>query len=52
VKGGTTDAAGRVIVGSVERDGQRIYVVVMHSDDLLADCTTLVDWAWAAFDWD
>ena len=44
------DAAGRVIVASAERDGQRIFVVVMHSDDLLADCTALFDWAWAAFD--
>jgi D-alanyl-D-alanine carboxypeptidase (penicillin-binding protein 5/6) len=52
VKTGTTDAAGRVIVASVERDGQRIFVVVMHSDDLLADCTALLDWAWSAFDWD
>jgi D-alanyl-D-alanine carboxypeptidase len=52
VKTGTTDQAGRVIVGSVERNGQRVYCVLMHSDDLLADCTALVDWAWSAFRWD
>jgi D-alanyl-D-alanine carboxypeptidase len=52
IKTGTTDQAGRVIVGSVERDGQRVYVVAMHSDDLLADCAALFDWAWTAFRWD
>lgn len=52
VKTGTTDQAGRVIVASVERDGHRLFAVVMHSDDLLADCTALFDWAWSAFRWD
>src|SRR5215216_2944610 len=52
VKTGTTDQAGRVIVGSAARAGHRLYVVVMHSDDLLADCTALLDWAWSTFAWD
>jgi D-alanyl-D-alanine carboxypeptidase len=51
VKTGTTDAAGKVIVGSAVRDGHRLYVVVMHSDDLLADSTALFDWAWQEFAW-
>lgn len=51
VKTGTTDAAGRAIVGSATRGGHRLYVVVMHSDDLLADCTALFDWAFGAFAW-
>jgi hypothetical protein len=51
VKTGSTDAAGRVIVGSAVHAGHRIYVVVMHSDDLLADSTALFDWVWQSFDW-
>jgi D-alanyl-D-alanine carboxypeptidase len=51
VKTGSTDAAGRVIVGSAVHDGHRVYVVVMHSDDLLADCTVLFDWVWQSFSW-
>jgi hypothetical protein len=26
-------------------------VVVIHSDDLLADCSALFDWAWRSFEW-
>jgi hypothetical protein len=29
-----------------------VYVVVMHSDDLLADCRALFDWTWRSFGWD
>lgn len=52
IKTGTTDQAGRTMVGSVTRDEHRLYVVVMHSDDLLADCSALFDWAWSSFSWD
>jgi D-alanyl-D-alanine carboxypeptidase len=51
VKTGSTDAAGKAIVGSAVHKGHRIYVVAMHSDDLLGDCTALFDWAWQSFDW-
>jgi D-alanyl-D-alanine carboxypeptidase len=51
VKTGSTDAAGKVIVGSAVRNGQRVYVVVMHSADLLGDCTALFDWTWQEFAW-
>ena len=51
VKTGSTDAAGRVIVGSAVHNGHRVYVVVMHSDDTLADATALFDWAWQEFAW-
>ncbi len=52
VKTGTTDRAGHVIVASAVRAEHRLYVVVMHSDDLLGDCTALFDWAWSSFGWD
>jgi serine-type D-Ala-D-Ala carboxypeptidase (penicillin-binding protein 5/6) len=51
VKTGTTDAAGHAIVGSAVHNGHRVYVVVMHSEDLLADCSALFDWTWQAFAW-
>jgi D-alanyl-D-alanine carboxypeptidase/D-alanyl-D-alanine carboxypeptidase (penicillin-binding protein 5/6) len=51
VKTGSTDAAGKAIVGSAVHAGHRVFVVVMHSDDLLADSTALFDWVWHAFAW-
>lgn len=51
VKTGSTDAAGKAIVGSAVRQGHRVYVVVMHSDDLLGDSTALFDWVWQSFAW-
>jgi D-alanyl-D-alanine carboxypeptidase len=51
VKTGTTDAAGKAIVGSAVRDGHRVYVVTLHSQDLLADSTALFDWVWQSFTW-
>jgi D-alanyl-D-alanine carboxypeptidase len=51
VKTGSTDAAGKAIVGSAVKSGHRVYVVVLHSDDLLADSTALFDWVWQAFTW-
>ncbi len=51
VKTGSTDAAGKVLVGSATHDGHRVYVVVMHSDNTLADATALFDWTWQEFAW-
>ncbi|GAC1327770.1 MAG: hypothetical protein NVSMB2_27120 [Chloroflexota bacterium] len=51
VKTGTTDAAGKALVGSATRNDHRVYAVVLHSEDTLADTTALLDWAWASFTW-
>jgi D-alanyl-D-alanine carboxypeptidase len=51
VKTGSTDAAGKAIVGSATRNGHRVFVVLMHSDDLLTDSSALFDWAWQSFAW-
>lgn len=51
VKTGTTDAAGKALVGSATRGGHRVYAVVLHSDDTMADSAALLDWAWASFTW-
>jgi D-alanyl-D-alanine carboxypeptidase len=51
VKTGTTDDAGKVLVGSATRNGHRVYAVVMHSDDIAADTSALLNWAWKEFTW-
>ena len=51
VKTGSTDAAGKVLVGSAVHNGHRVYAVVMHSDDELADTSALFDWTWQEFAW-
>ncbi len=51
VKTGSTDQAGLVVVASAIRDERRVYVVIIHSDDLLADASALFDWAWSSFAW-
>src|SRR3569833_1883927 len=41
VKTGSTDNAGKTMVASVTKNNHRVYVAVMHSQDLLADCSAL-----------
>ena len=33
------------------RNGHRVYAVVMHSDDIEADPTALLNWAWRELSW-
>jgi D-alanyl-D-alanine carboxypeptidase len=51
VKTGTTDDAGKVLVGSATRNGHRVYAVVMHSTNIQSDTSALLDWAWHEFSW-
>ena len=51
VKIGFTDAAQKTIVASAVHDGHRVYVSLMHSQDLVGDSTALFDWVWANFAW-
>jgi D-alanyl-D-alanine carboxypeptidase len=51
VKTGTTDLAGKVLVGSATRGGHRVFAVVMHSDDIGADTGAFLDWAFQSFTW-
>jgi D-alanyl-D-alanine carboxypeptidase len=51
VKIGFTDAAQKTIVASATRDGHRVYVSLMHSQDLVGDSTELFNWVWANFAW-
>ncbi|HLZ27067.1 MAG TPA: serine hydrolase [Chloroflexota bacterium] len=51
VKIGFTDAAQKTIVASAVHDGHRVYVSLMHSEDLVGDSSALFDWVWASFTW-
>jgi D-alanyl-D-alanine carboxypeptidase len=51
VKIGFTDNAQKTIVASATRDGHRVYVSLMHSQDLVGDCSALFDWVWDNFAW-
>jgi len=51
VKIGYTPAAGRAIVASATRDGRRVYVAMMRSNDIYADSAALLDWAFASYSW-
>ena len=47
VKNGYTDDAGQTLVGAVFRDGRRVYVTVMKSDDYVGDAEKLLDYYFA-----
>ncbi|MEX2392673.1 MAG: D-alanyl-D-alanine carboxypeptidase family protein [Dehalococcoidia bacterium] len=47
VKTGFTDLAGQTIVAAADRDGRRLIVSVLHSEDLYVDASALLDWAFA-----
>lgn len=51
VKIGFTDAAQKTIVASAVHDGHRVYVSLMHSQDLGGDCGALFNWVWKNFAW-
>ena len=48
VKTGFTDQAGQTIVAAAERDGRRLIVSVLKSQDLYVDAGALLDWAFAS----
>ncbi len=51
VKIGYTPAAGRTIVGSTTRNGHRVFVAAMQSNDIYADSAALFDWTFASYSW-
>jgi D-alanyl-D-alanine carboxypeptidase len=51
VKTGFTGDAGRTFVGSATRDGHRLYVVLLNSDDRYGQAAELLDWAFDNHSW-
>jgi len=51
VKTGTTEGAGQVLVTAIERDGNRVLIVVMGSDDRYEDTKQIIDWVYNSYEW-
>lgn len=51
VKTGFTWGAGKTFVGSVTRDGHRVYVVLLNAPTREADAIALFDWVFQAYTW-
>lgn len=51
VKIGFTEEAGRTTVASATRDGQRVYVALMHGGDIVDDVTPLFDYVFDNYVW-
>jgi D-alanyl-D-alanine carboxypeptidase len=50
-KSGFTDSAGRTLVISAERDGHRLYTVLLNDKYTEEDAASLLDWGFANFQW-
>lgn len=51
VKTGTTEEAKESLVTLVERNGHRVLLVLLGSDDRFTETTRLIDWAYSNFTW-
>lgn len=51
VKTGFTQEAKENLVTYIDRDGQKILVVVLNSDDRFGESTKLIEWAYSNFTW-
>ena len=52
VKTGFTETAGRTFAVSVERDGRRLYIVLLDAPDRAQDAIALIEWAYEAHEWE
>lgn len=51
VKTGTTDQAKENLVTLIERNGHKVLLVVLGSDDRFGETTRLIDWTYTNFAW-
>ncbi|MBU0999800.1 D-alanyl-D-alanine carboxypeptidase [Patescibacteria group bacterium] len=51
VKTGTTDQAKENLVTLIERNGHRVLIVVLGSDDRFGETTRLIDWTFVNVNW-
>jgi serine-type D-Ala-D-Ala carboxypeptidase (penicillin-binding protein 5/6) len=51
IKTGTTDAAGECLVASATRDGHRLIVVLLGSQDRYGEASALLSWANSGWQW-
>ncbi len=51
IKTGWTEEAGENLVTLIDRDGHRVIIVVLKSQDRFKDTITLINWIFGSFDW-
>ncbi len=51
IKTGWTEEAGENLVTLVERNGHRVIIVVLRSQDRFADTESLIHWVFGNYDW-
>lgn len=51
VKTGYTEAAKENLVTLIDRDGRRVLIVVLGSDDRFGETTNLISWTYSNFNW-
>jgi D-alanyl-D-alanine carboxypeptidase (penicillin-binding protein 5/6) len=51
VKIGYTGRARQTMVTSDTRDGHRVFVAVMRSENMVGDTSALLDWFWRSYGW-
>lgn len=52
IKTGWTEEAGENLVTLVDRNGHKVILVVLHSDDRFVETTALIDWIFGTFRWE
>lgn len=52
IKTGWTEEAGQNLVTLIERDGHKVIIVVLHSQDRFGDTTQLINWIFNNYRWD
>lgn len=52
IKTGWTEEAGENLVTLMERNGHKIILVVLHSQDRFGETSLLIDWVFSNFRWD
>lgn len=51
IKTGWTEEAGENLITLVDRNGHRVIIVVLHSQDRFSDTETLINWIFSSFEW-
>jgi len=51
IKTGWTEEAGENLITLMERNGHRVIIVVLHSQDRFGDTSRLIDWIFGNYEW-
>ena len=51
VKTGTTDLAGEALITQIERQGRKVLIVVLGSQDRYSDTKKIIDWIFSHYQW-